>query len=100
MVRSQGGTCNDKLLKGKTMYLISIKTGNAAFVDNERAEVARILHKLAGNIEGTASPTFSGHVGLRDMNGNTIGVCTTLKDSAEVQINAMLDEAHKLHKKG
>lgn len=50
---------------------IEIETDNAAFDDNEAAELARILLELAHNL------TYYGPMGigenLRDINGNTVG---------------------------
>ncbi len=55
------------------MIKISISTGNAAFDDDQhtgRPELARILHKLANELE-----TDYRHeaIILRDVNGNTVG---------------------------
>ena len=59
---------------------IKIKMGNAAFVDNEGGETARILRGLADRIDG--HPHFSaGHCqGLMDINGNDVGFCGVFED--------------------
>jgi hypothetical protein len=58
---------------------ITIATDNAAFEDNPAPEVARILHKLSGEIRTSSGNTadhfqrdFDGEK-LRDYNGNTVG---------------------------
>lgn len=53
------------------MYAITIETGNAAFDagDDGRYEVARILRRLAGDVEDMG---LSEHI-LRDINGNRVG---------------------------
>jgi hypothetical protein len=50
------------------MYRIEINTDNAAFEDNEGEEVARILRRLANEIESGLTD-----VNLRDINGNLVG---------------------------
>lgn len=51
------------------MFRLEIATDNDAFTDdNARAEVARILRRLADNVEAGAT---DGHV--RDVNGNRVG---------------------------
>lgn len=47
---------------------VTFKTENAAFEDNKEAEIARILCKVARQVE---SGSTSGKV--LDINGNTIG---------------------------
>lgn len=47
---------------------ITIETGNAAFEDDPRSEIARILRRLAEDFESGADPTL-----VRDINGNTVG---------------------------
>lgn len=48
------------------MIKIKIDTGNAAFEgDNRRDEIARILRKIADNIEYGGEPSF-----INDVNGN------------------------------
>ncbi len=51
------------------MYNITIETGNAAFGEHPKFEVARILRQLAENVElyGLGEDT------LRDVNGNIVG---------------------------
>lgn len=54
---------------------VNLLCDNAAFEDDCGAEIARILRKLAGDVEGMvrydAKGVYSG--GLRDSNGNTVG---------------------------
>lgn len=54
---------------------ITIDMGNAAFEDDAPGiEVARILHNLAGRIEGNPYDTWAmDSLSLRDVNGNTVG---------------------------
>lgn len=52
------------------MFVLTIKTDNAAFEDDPTAEVARILRGLADRLEG-ASPDED--YPLRDLNGNCVG---------------------------
>jgi hypothetical protein len=47
---------------------ITINTDNAAFEDDMRGELARILRKLAKDFEQGNNPTT-----IRDINGNTVG---------------------------
>ncbi len=52
------------------MYNITIETENAAFVDSPaRCEVARILRRLASDVENMGLSEFV----LKDINGNTVG---------------------------
>lgn len=59
---------------------ITINTDNAAFSDDARAEVARILHELAYRVDGIHKPVIYCDPGdsddVRDINGNTIGKVT------------------------
>ncbi len=50
------------------MYNITIETENAAFV-NTKCEVARILRRLASDVENMGLSEFV----LKDINGNTVG---------------------------
>lgn len=50
------------------MLTIEIENSGAAFEDDPRRELARILRELAGKLEAGRSPT-----GLRDINGNLCG---------------------------
>lgn len=50
-------------------FTLTISTDNAAFADDEGAEVARILREAADAIEGEAEQV--GH--LYDVNGNRVG---------------------------
>jgi hypothetical protein len=50
---------------------ITIKTNNAAFVDNPGGEVARILRRLAESYEFHGRNDVS--IDLRDVNGNRVG---------------------------
>jgi hypothetical protein len=54
---------------------LEIRCNNAAFEDDAGAEIARILRKLATDVEGliryTAKGTYTG--ALRDINGHTVG---------------------------
>ena len=63
------------------LYRIDINTGNAAFGDYGSDEIARILRKLAGRIEGLPIQQL-GELDLRDCNGNRVGaaVLTTTND--------------------
>ncbi len=55
-------------------YTITINTDNAAFGEETRGELARILHKLADYIQdgGTGHPAVG--ITLRDLNGNKVGM--------------------------
>jgi len=53
------------------MLRVTLETSNAAFVDSDYREVARILRGLAANFEDGATESFHGR--LRDTNGNTCG---------------------------
>jgi hypothetical protein len=63
--------------KGEMMFTLTIKTGNAAFEDNEASEITRILREIANDIEsrtrfiGRGDTTLTGT--CRDINGNTVG---------------------------
>lgn len=50
-------------------YGITIRTDNAAFEDSPETEVARILRKLADDIEARGLDSYT----LRDINGNRVG---------------------------
>lgn len=53
-------------------FALDFRTDNAAFADNEKAEIVRILRDVADRIE--ANPSSSGLAGMiRDINGNTVG---------------------------
>ena len=52
-------------------YIITIKTDNAAFEDDESAEIERILQRLAARLRNEVTPPS--YVSLRDSNGNTVG---------------------------
>jgi hypothetical protein len=55
---------------------LSIDTGNDAFVDRSKEEVARILRDAANKVE-EGPGILVGHVCvLRDINGNTVGKVT------------------------
>lgn len=58
---------------------IELRTGNAAFADNgEKYELARILRKLADDIESYGEMASER---LKDINGNTCGaVSFTVRD--------------------
>ena len=51
------------------MYNITIKTENATFDDNPHFEVARILRKLANDVDNMGLCEYV----LRDANGNRVG---------------------------
>lgn len=52
-------------------FRLYFDTDNASFEDNERAEIARILRKVADRVE---SPTdISHYLTIFDANGNDIG---------------------------
>lgn len=55
-------------MSGLNLY---IETGNEAFQDNEREEIARILRKLAKDIQADSCNDTSYF--LKDINGNTVG---------------------------
>ena len=52
---------------------VTINTDNAAFEGQEDYETARILRKLADNIEQAHGPANCDGMKLRDYNGNTVG---------------------------
>lgn len=54
------------------LFRVRIACDNAAFVDDEAAEVARILEELASDLRGNRLGEDDGHT-LRDVNGNTVG---------------------------
>jgi hypothetical protein len=50
---------------------------NAAFEERDQdAEIARILHNIAGRIQQYGRGTYT----LYDVNGNNVGECTASKD--------------------
>lgn len=51
------------------MFKLEIETGNAAFEDDARIEVARILREVAARLERDLETTR----GIQDLNGNTVG---------------------------
>lgn len=52
------------------MFIVEMKTDNAAFDPDPSAEIARILRNLADMVDaGAAGPT----VPLTDINGNKVG---------------------------
>ena len=51
------------------MYNITIETENAAFGENPKFEVARILLRLANDVQAMGLTEFV----LKDVNGNTVG---------------------------
>jgi hypothetical protein len=57
---------------------LEIEMDNAAFEDQQGAEVARILHKLADQLDGNV---WLGGLSTRliDFNGNVVGVAKTTK---------------------
>lgn len=50
-------------------YQVTISTDNAAFDDGESIETARILRRLAGDVETMGLCQYV----LRDINGNQVG---------------------------
>ena len=52
---------------------IKINCSNAAFVDNEAAEVARILSTLADEVRQLPDLHPGDYEALRDINGNKVG---------------------------
>lgn len=52
------------------MFRLTINTDNAAFSEDMRVELARILHTIALNVERDALRT---DVPVRDVNGNKVG---------------------------
>jgi hypothetical protein len=58
-------------------FKLTIEMDNAAFNPEPAEELARILNQLAEKIRETGDvPTF---LALRDINGNSVGVCQTGK---------------------
>jgi hypothetical protein len=53
------------------MLRVTIETGNAAFVDTDNREIAKILKGLAMNFENGMREACHGR--LRDTNGNVCG---------------------------
>lgn len=53
-------------------FIVEIQTDNAAFDDEPCTEIARILRKIATDLEndGLLQDNY-----LRDINGNIVGVC-------------------------
>jgi len=58
-----------------TKIMIEIETGNAAFEDYPMFEVARILKKLASDMEHCGHGDYTIH----DINGNPVGFCREVK---------------------
>ena len=50
------------------MFKLQIRTKNAAFDGEPRAEIARILHDLADSLRNGADTYY-----VQDSNGNTVG---------------------------
>lgn len=61
--------------KDKLHYFISIEAENEAFdtLPKARVEIARILRKLADEVELYKAPMDGDRINLRDINGNTVG---------------------------
>ena len=65
------------------MLQVKMETGNAAFADgNEGAEAARILRKVADQIEQESKLSESCRP-VRELNGNTIGYFKTWTEQKE-----------------
>jgi len=60
--------------KKGSVYVVKICTENQAFEDNCGSEIARILRKLANQIEDTGACTSKN---LYDINGNKVGSAIT-----------------------
>ena len=61
------------------MFKLEIETRNAAFVDDPRNEVARILRVVADKLErGILVPVA--YRPLRDVNGNAVGTADLVVD--------------------
>ena len=63
---------------------ITLNTDNAAFEDDPGAEVARILKRLAGELEGVTLDAGD-YAKLLDSNGNTVGRYAVTKAPAPIQ---------------
>lgn len=58
-------------------FRVEIETDNAAFDEDDGVhEVARILRKLACDVESGGPTWFGGETTLRDANGNRVGFAT------------------------
>lgn len=58
-------------------FRVEIETDSAAFDDDGAGhEVARILRKLACDVESGGTTWFGGETTLRDANGNRVGFAT------------------------
>ncbi len=69
------------------MFKLEIETDNAAFEDAPFKEIARILRKLAKDLEQSNAGTIQQDIPLRDLNGNHVGiqVTTPRKESESIQ---------------
>ena len=56
---------------------IHILTGGSAFEGDRNSEIARILRKLATELDSDPTANFRS---LRDLNGNVVGHFETLRD--------------------
>jgi len=63
------------------MIKIEIDTDNAAFKDDGCTEVARILREFADKIDGRELPKSQETFGLYDINGNSVGSASLLRES-------------------
>ena len=59
---------------------ITVNMDNAAFEPDNGQELARILRRLAGWIEGVRRVSPDESQGLRDVNGNTVGQFTITEE--------------------
>jgi hypothetical protein len=63
-------------------FKLNIECGNAAFVDDQNAEIARILRAVAADLEAdTSGRLYEQH--FRDSNGNRVGSFKLFKGRAE-----------------
>lgn len=58
------------------MINITVNTDNAAFDENPKAEVARILRSIADKVEAGSEP-----ISVRDINGNKVGTFEVSEDT-------------------
>jgi hypothetical protein len=64
-------------------FILTFDMGNAAFDDDARVEVARILQTAANSIDDRGLPSEGHETTLRDINGNRIGFYKITNETAE-----------------
>jgi hypothetical protein len=67
--------------------IIKVNMDNAAFTDEEGTELARILRKLADNIDGGGLDELSNKL-LKDINGNTCGTFKVSNGTFKIERSA------------